>query len=153
MEKGRTFESIVGVLVLIIAAFFFNYVYSRSGWKGVDGYVLTAKFDRADGLSEGGDVKISGIRVGKIISATVDPKTFFAVVKFYVSNEIQLPKDSSAGVSSDGLFGGKYLALVPGGAEEKLQANDEIEDTTGPVSIESLISKFVFSQQKDDAKK
>ncbi|MDR1982259.1 MAG: outer membrane lipid asymmetry maintenance protein MlaD [Holosporaceae bacterium] len=150
MEKGRTFETIVGVFVLVIAIFFFNYVYTKSGWKGTDGYMLTAKFDKADGLSEGGDVKISGIKVGKIIEMKVDPDSFFAVVKFYVSKELQLPKDSSANVSSDGLFGGKYLSLVPGGDEELLKEGDEIENTSGPLNLESLIGKFVFSQNKEN---
>ena len=153
MEKGRTFETVVGFLVLIVAVFFFNYVYTKTGWQGLDTYTLTAKFDKADGLAEGGDVKISGIKVGKIISTEVDPSTFFAVIKFYVSKDIKLPKDSSASVTSDGLFGGKYLSLTPGGEEETLKEGDEIENTTGPINLESLIGKFVFSQDKEKEKK
>ncbi|MDR2157805.1 MAG: outer membrane lipid asymmetry maintenance protein MlaD [Holosporaceae bacterium] len=150
MEKGRAFETIVGFFVLIVAIFFFNYVYTKSGLKGVDGYLLTAKFDRADGLAEGTDVKVSGIRVGKVVCTSVDPDTFFAVVKFYVSKELKLPKDTSANVSSDGLFGGKYLSLSPGGDDESLKEGDEIANTTGPINLESLIGKFVFSQNKSN---
>ncbi|MDR0631745.1 MAG: outer membrane lipid asymmetry maintenance protein MlaD [Holosporaceae bacterium] len=149
MEKGRTFETVVGVFVLVVAVFFFNYVYRKSGWHGMDGYVLTAKFDKADGLSEGGDVKISGIQVGKIISMKVDPHSFFAIVKFYVPKELKLPRDTGANVASDGLFGGKYLSLTPGGEEESLKEGDEIENTAGPINLESLIGKYVFSQSKD----
>ncbi|MDR1551792.1 MAG: outer membrane lipid asymmetry maintenance protein MlaD [Holosporaceae bacterium] len=147
MEKGRTFETVVGVFVLIVAAFFFNYVYRKSGWQKTDGYVLSAKFDRADGLAEGSDVKISGIRIGKILSLKVDPETFFAIVTFCVPRSLNLPKDTSANVASDGLFGGKYLSLVPGGDEEVLKEGDEIESTSGPVNLESLIGKFLFSQK------
>ncbi len=149
MEKGRTFETVVGFLVLFVAVAFFNYVYTKTGWQGLDTYTLTARFDKADGLSEGGDVKVSGIKVGKIISMKVDASSFFAVVKFYVSKDIKLPKDSSANVASDGLFGGKYLSLTPGGEDEFLQEGDEIENTTGPINLESLIGKFMFSQDKD----
>ncbi|MCR4624014.1 MAG: outer membrane lipid asymmetry maintenance protein MlaD [Alphaproteobacteria bacterium] len=150
MEKGRTFETVVGVFVLIIAVCFFNYVYSKSSWKSIDGYVLKAKFDRADGLTEGTDVKISGVRVGKIDNIEVDPKTFFAVVTFHISEDIKVPTDSSANVASDGLFGGKYLSITPGGEEETLKNGEEIECTTGPVNLESLIGNFVMS--KDDTK-
>ncbi|MDR0678012.1 MAG: outer membrane lipid asymmetry maintenance protein MlaD [Holosporaceae bacterium] len=150
MEKGRTFETIVGVFVLMVAVFFFNYVYTKSGWRSTDGYMLTAKFDKADGLSEGGDVKISGIKVGKIIKIKVDPESFFAVVTFYVPGELRLPKDTSANVSSDGLFGGKYLSLIPGGDDDFLNEGDEIENTSGPLNLESLIGKFVFSQNKEN---
>lgn len=110
---------------------------------------MKARFDKADGLSEGTDVKISGVRVGKIDSIEVDPKTFFAVVTFHISGNIKIPADSSANVSSDGLFGGKYLSVTPGGEEETLKDGDEIENTTRPMNLESLIGKFLFSQEKD----
>ncbi|MDR1334088.1 MAG: MlaD family protein, partial [Holosporaceae bacterium] len=117
------------------------------------GYTLTAKFEKADGLSEGSDVKVSGIKVGKIVNMKVDPESFLAVVKFYVPHDLKFPADTSASVSSDGLFGGKYLALTPGGSDELLDENDEIENTSGPLNIESLIGKFVLSQQSKDEKK
>jgi phospholipid/cholesterol/gamma-HCH transport system substrate-binding protein len=150
MEKGRAFETIVGVFVLIIAVFFFKYVYTKSGYGSVDGYELIAKFDKADGLSEGADVKISGVKVGKVIKMSLDSDSFLAVVEFNVSPDLKLPKDTSASVASDGLFGGKYLSLTPGGEEEVLEAGDEIENTSGPINLESLIGKFVFSQNKEE---
>ncbi|MDR3180187.1 MAG: outer membrane lipid asymmetry maintenance protein MlaD [Holosporaceae bacterium] len=149
MEKGRTFETIVGFFVLLVALFFFYFVYSRSNWANINGYVLSAKFDRADGLGEGIDVKISGVRVGKILNIKVDPDTFLARVEFSVSNDIKLPKDTSASVQSDGLFGGKYLSLNPGGAEENIGAGGEIENTVGPTNLESIIGKFMLSKDKD----
>lgn len=149
MEKGRTFETVVGLFVLIIAVLFFCYVYQKSGWVKSDGIVLTARFDRADGLTEGTDVKISGVRVGKVISTSVDSDSFMGVVKFYVSNKIKLPRDSSASVLSDGLFGGKYLAIIPGGEDENLKDGDSIDNATSAVNIESLISSFLFSKDKD----
>ncbi|MDR1375386.1 MAG: outer membrane lipid asymmetry maintenance protein MlaD [Holosporaceae bacterium] len=148
MEKGRSFETIVGTLVLLVAIFFFHYVYSRSSWKGMDGYYLIAKFDRADGLAEGIDVKISGVRVGKVASLELDPSSFFAVVKFYVSEKVKLPNDSSANVASEGLFGGKYLSITPGGSKEFFNPGDEIEDTSGPLDLESLLGKFIFSSSE-----
>lgn len=149
MEKGRIFETVVGIFVLIVTVGFFNFVYSKSSWRSIDGYVLTARFDRVDGLAEGTDVKVSGIRVGKIDSLEVDPKTFFAVVKFHIFNYIKLPTDTSAVVSTDGLFGGKYLSLVPGGEDEYLKNGDEIEHTTGPISLETIVGKFLFSDDKE----
>lgn len=149
MEKGRTFETVVGVFILIITVFFFNYVYTKSGYGKIDECVLIAKFDKADGLSEGTDVKISGIRVGKILSMNVDPANFMAIVKFYVSKNLKLPKDTSASVMSEGLFGGKYLSLTPGGEDESLKDGDVIDNTSGPINIESLIGQFVFSKDKE----
>lgn len=149
MEKGRTFETIVGAFVLIVAGLFFNYVYHKSSWQNVDGYTLVAHFDHADGINEGSEVKISGIRVGKVFDVRVDPKTFLAVVKFYVSKDIKLPTDTSAKISSDGLLGGKYLELVPGEEDEILKPDEEISYTTGAVNLESLVGKFLFSGDKE----
>lgn len=148
MEKGRIFETVVGICVLIISACFFNFVYMKSNWKSIDGYVLKAKFDRADGLTEGTDVKISGVRVGKIDSIEVDPKSFLAVVTFHISKDIKIPVDSAASVTSDGLFGGKYLSISPGGEDETLKNGEEIERTTGPINLEGLIGKFLFSKDE-----
>jgi phospholipid/cholesterol/gamma-HCH transport system substrate-binding protein len=153
MEKNRKFEMVVGFFVLAITLFFFDYVYTKSGYNRKDGYTLVAKFEKADGLSDGSDVKVSGIKVGKIVEMKVDPESFLAVVKFNVPHDLKLPADSSASVSSDGLFGGKYLALTPGGSDELLDENDEIENTSGPINIESLIGKFVLSQQNNEEKK
>ncbi|MDR2766422.1 MAG: outer membrane lipid asymmetry maintenance protein MlaD [Holosporaceae bacterium] len=154
MEKGRTFETIVGVLVLATAILFFNYVYSKSGWNIKGGYTLMAKFDKADGLSEGGDVRINGVKVGKIISLEIDQSSFLAVAKLYVSGNIKLPRDSGASINSEGLLGGKYLSITPGGSEETLGNGEEIENTSGPVDLESLLGKFIFSSASDkEAKK
>jgi phospholipid/cholesterol/gamma-HCH transport system substrate-binding protein len=93
-------------------------------------------------------VKISGVRVGKILEIKVDPVTFMARVEFHLPNDMKLPKDTTASVSSDGLFGGKYLSLTPGGEDKTLKAGEIIENTTGPVNLESLIGKFVLSKDK-----
>jgi phospholipid/cholesterol/gamma-HCH transport system substrate-binding protein len=151
MEKGRTFETMIGLFVIIVAIFFFNYVYTKSGWKKSDGYVLTAIFDKADGLTEGTDVKISGVRVGKVLETTVDPKTFMATVKFYVSHGMELPKDTGAAVQNDGLLGSKYLALIPGGDNVNLKEGETIENTSGAINLESLIGNFVFSKSNNDS--
>ncbi|MDR1362041.1 MAG: outer membrane lipid asymmetry maintenance protein MlaD [Holosporaceae bacterium] len=146
MEKGRAFETVVGFFVLMVALFFFYFVYHKSTWHSTNQYRLVAKFDKADGLEEGTDVKMSGVRVGKISRICVDPRQFFAVVEFYVSGDLKLPRDSSASVASDGLFGGKYLSLTPGGEDENIPEDGEIVNTVGPISFESLLGDFVRSK-------
>lgn len=147
MERGRIFETIVGLFVLIVAVFFFNYVYTKSGWKKENGYIVTAYFDNATGLSEGIDVKISGIPVGKILETSINPNTFVAIIKFYVQHNIKLPKDTSATIQTDGLLGSKFLSLMPGGEEENLKEGDVIENTSGALNIEALLSQFLFSKK------
>lgn len=135
-----------GAGVLLIAAGFLFYAVAHGG-RGAqpDGMLLTAQFDRIDGLVNGADVRIAGVKVGSVVGSSIDPVSFNAVVGMRVDRSLRLPVDSSAEVSSDGLLGGKYLSIVPGGAERVLAEGGRITETQGSVSLESLLGRFIFS--------
>ena len=139
-------ETLIGAVVLVVASVFLWFAYSMGGLKTVDGYTLVGKFDRIDGLAEGSDVRLSGIKIGTVTKEEIDPQTYLAVVTMSIKPEIKLPTDSSAQVASDGLLGDKYLTLQPGGAEEMLKPGGEIEHTQGSVDIVSLVGRLIFSQ-------
>jgi len=145
--KGRSvLEVMTGAGVLLIAAGFLFYAVAHGG-RGAqpDGMLLTAQFDRIDGLVNGADVRIAGVKVGSVVASSIDPVSFNAVVGMRVDRSLRLPADSSAEVSSDGLLGGKYLSIVPGGAERVLGEGGRITETQGSVSLESLLGRFIFS--------
>ncbi len=142
---GNLVETLMGAVVLAVAGAFLVFAYSSAGTRVVDGYTLTAKFNRVDGLTLGSDVRMSGIKVGTVIDQTLDLETFYAVVKMEIDSSIELPDDSSIKVTSEGLLGGNYLALEPGGSEDLLGAGDEVEHTQGSVDLMALISQAVFS--------
>ena len=75
----------------------------------------------------------------------MDPQTYQAEVDFTVQNAVKLPVDTSAEVTSDGLLGGKYLSLVPGGDEKTLAAGGTVTITQSAISLEQLLGKFIFS--------
>lgn len=148
--SSRLFESIVGALIIGIAAWFFVYAYSsRIGSRGPV-YTLHARFDKADGLLVGSDVKVSGIKIGVVTHLTLDPQTYRAQVTFQLPQDIKMPTDSSAEVASEGFFGGKHLRLIPGGEETFLQPQETIEYTQSLPSLESLIGQFIFSSKKSE---
>jgi len=91
-------------------------------------------------------VRISGIKVGSIVSETLDPATFLAVVKVSVDPTIKLPSDSVAEILSSGLLGDKFLAIVPGAADDMLKPGGTIKFTQSPMSLENLIGQYIFSQ-------
>lgn len=109
------------------------------------GYQLHAAFGHIDGLSVGSDVRLAGVTVGHVRDMQVDPHTFQANIIFSVSPEIQLPVDSGAVITSDSLLGGKYVALTPGGDTAMLRPDGTISETQGAISLEQLLSKFIFS--------
>jgi phospholipid/cholesterol/gamma-HCH transport system substrate-binding protein len=139
-------ETVLGALVLLVACGFLFWAYGRSNIGSPNGYELVARFDRADGIDVGGDVRISGVKVGTVTAKSLDPQTYVAEVRFSVQNGIELPTDSSASVSSASLIGGKYLSIVPGGEDRYLEPGGQITLTQSSVSIEDLIGRYIFSQ-------
>jgi len=140
-------ETVMGAVVLVVAALFLFFAYTRTQTHTVTGYDVSARFDRVDGLRTGGDVRISGIKVGSIISQTLDPKTYLAVVHMTIDPSVKLPTDTVAQIASSGLLGDKYLSLVPGGAEETIPPGGRIQFTQPAISLESLIGQYIFSNQ------
>ena len=156
--RRNLLETVLGGVVLLVAALFLVFAYSNASLRTVSGYELLAKFDRIDGLNQGSDVKVSGIKVGTITSQEIDPKSYLAVIRFTVDPRIKLPVDSAAEVVSEGLLGSKYLSLVPGADAKILQPGQEIRFTQSPVNLESLIGQLLFSGKSgggssDDAAK
>ena len=139
-------ETLLGAVVLIVAVGFLAFAYNSSQIQQNDGYELIARFDKVDGLEPGSDVRISGIKVGTVLDQTLDPETYRAEVRFNLREDVRLPGDTSAAVVSNGLLGGKYLALVPGGDIEMLEAGDEVTLTQSAVNLEDLIGHMIFSQ-------
>ncbi len=147
--KNKTFEILIGAVVLGIAFFFFVYSYKNSGSEHSARVSYNASFDRVDGIVVGSDVRMSGVKIGIIKKLTVNIDTYMAEVSFAINQDIKLPSDSSAEIVSDGLLGGKYLALVPGGGEVFIKAGDSILHTQSSVNLEAMIGQLMFSKKSD----
>ena len=145
MARRNVAEVATGAVVLLVAAGFLAYAMAHSGRSATSGYTLHANFDHIDGMPVGSDVRMAGVKVGSITAEVIDPKTYLADVSFSVANAIRLPKDSSAEITSDGLLGGKYLSLSPGGDEQMLADGGTLTITQSSVSLEQLLGKFIFS--------
>jgi phospholipid/cholesterol/gamma-HCH transport system substrate-binding protein len=143
---GNVIETVMGGVILVVAALFLFFAYSTSQVRAVQGYQVTAQFERIDGIRDGGDVRIAGVKVGSIVSATLDPKTFLADVRMSIDPAYKLPDDTVAEIVSAGLLGDRYLALVPGGSEQTIAPGGRIKFTQAPVSLENLIGQMIFSQ-------
>ena len=150
--KNNVIETIVGAIVLTVAVLFLVFAYNSSGYRNDFKSHYSAKFDRVDGLQIGSDIRLSGVKVGLIKDITVNPETFMAHVHFNLNDTIKLPDDTLAEIVSDGLLGGKYLALVPGGSETLLKSGDEIMYTQASISLEAMIGQLIFSKKDDQHK-
>jgi phospholipid/cholesterol/gamma-HCH transport system substrate-binding protein len=146
-------ETITGGIVVILSLILLVYAYTATQHNNQQGYKISARFNKADGLVEGSDVKIGGIRVGSVSKMTIDPDTYAAVIELSINPKIKLPTDTSASIISESLLGGKYLDLQPGGDEEMMKEGGIIEQTQSSVILESLIGQFIFNgKDKEEAK-
>jgi phospholipid/cholesterol/gamma-HCH transport system substrate-binding protein len=143
MSENRA-EILAGAAVLAAAIGFLIYAGQETGFTARDGgsYTLTASFRSVEGVTVGTDVRLAGVKVGTVTALALNPETFFADATLSVQDNVLLPDDSAALVSSEGLLGGNFVELVPGGSLENLAPGAEIEDTQGAVSVISLMMKF-----------
>lgn len=138
-------ETVMGAIVLLMAAGFVSLAYEAANIRGSDGYEIEAEFGGTGGLAVGDDVRISGIKVGRIARQELDPVTYAARIVISLDQQIRIPADSSARITAASLLGGNYLELIPGADEEMMQPGEVIYDTLDPVSLTDLLGKAVFS--------
>ncbi|MSP94724.1 MAG: outer membrane lipid asymmetry maintenance protein MlaD [Alphaproteobacteria bacterium] len=138
-------ETLIGAVVIAVAALFLMFAYTSTGSGPVRGYDVVAEFNRADGVNTGTDVRMSGIKVGAVSGMRLDPQTYSAVLTLALENSIKIPDDSSARITSEGLLGSQYVSIEPGGSQDFLVAGGRIENTQGAVDLMGLIGKVMFS--------
>ena len=147
----NTTEILVGGAVLAAAIGFAVYAGQATGLsKSTAGYELTASFRSLEGVAVGTDLRLAGVKIGTITGVDLNPETYRADTRFTVANGILIPDDSAIAVASEGLLGGNYVEIVPGGSPFHFDPGDEITDTQGAVSLISLLLKFVTSSSSDD---
>ena len=130
--------------MLILAFVFVIFSLSNTGFQQ-KGKFINAEFGNVAGLKVGDDVLIAGIKVGEVSSNTLDSKSYLAVVKLNLQNNIFIPEDSVAKISSASLLGGQYVEIIPGASDEMLKDDETIYDTRDPVSLTDLLGQAVFS--------
>ncbi len=148
----NTTEIVVGGAVLAVAVGFLAYAGQATGLSaGRAEYELSASFRSADGIDVGTDVRMAGVKVGRVTAIALDPATYRASTVFSVRDGIEVPDDSAVAISSEGLLGGHYVELLPGGSPFYLEPGSEVEFTQGSVSLVSLLMKFVAGDEADEA--
>ena len=140
----HTTEVIVGAGVLAAAIGFVVYAGQISGFSNASAtYPLEASFRSLEGVSVGTDVRLAGVKVGTVSEVELNTETFRADTTVSVSRDVEIPDDSAIIIASEGLLGGNFVEIVPGGSPFYFESGDTIEDTQGAVSLVSLLLKFV----------
>ena len=147
--KSNTFEAIVGAFVIIISVVFLFFGFSTMKIQNSDSYNVSALFNRIDGIKIGSDIRMSGIKIGTVVSQELDNSSFEAKVLMSIDSKILIPDDSSAKITSYGLLGGNYISIEPGGSDIYLLNNEEIFFTQGSVDLIGLVGEALFSVEDE----
>jgi len=153
MRQTRAVEFGTGLFVFmgIVALFFLTTrVTNFDSYQGDKGYTLIARFDNVGTLKERSPVSMSGVTIGRVVDVEFDGDALEAVVRMRINSEYnKIPDDSDASILTQGILGGQYVGLEPGGSEDYFKDSDEIQFTQSALVLEQLISKYLFSQGED----
>lgn len=145
--NNSTVETLIGAVVVAIAAGFFLFAYNTSGQgRTAGGYTLTAEFDNAEGINVGTDIRMAGVKVGTVTGFSLNTENYMARVALQLDRQLKLTDDATAKVTSEGLLGSKFIAIEQGGSEVVLAEGEAISNTQGAVDIWSLISQAMFER-------
>lgn len=145
-------ETIMGVVVLVVAALFMMFAYRVSDLQVVKGYEINARFLKVGGLNTGADVRINGIKVGTVISQEINPLDYMVDVKLSILPSVTLSEDSVITISGDGLMGDKFVRIDPGHSSKKLENGSTAMNTKDAKSLEDMVGEIIFMVTNDDEK-
>lgn len=143
--NSRTKETLYGLAtVTIVGLLLASNVMQRHERRVENGGImmLTAQFNRTDGLREGAAVRLAGVPVGVVSDMRLTDR-YKAETLLAVRSDVELPDDTAAIIETDGLFGAKYIELQPGGGLDLLADGDRISYTQDAVILEELLAKIV----------
>lgn len=152
--RESVFETLTGLVVVVCAGLFMTYALANGtdGNSGSDRYEVTARFNNVAGISRGSDVRLAGVKIGVVQSIRADYDRAEAVLALAIDSGLELPDDTDAKISTDGLLGGAYIAVEPGGGFDTIakDGTGEIIYTRGSVDLLTLVGSFASSLGDDD---
>src|ERR1700744_5298155 len=111
-EENRNI--LIGAAVLLALLAGVAAIHINSARQASAGYPLLARFNKAEGVVPGTEVRLAGVAVGKVTEQKLD-ESFRAVLTLRLAGSVKLPTDSNAAIQTDGLLGAKFISLQPGG--------------------------------------
>ena len=146
--KKYAMETTVGIF-LVFGLLFIGYMTVKLGHVSLlsdNTYSLFARFTTVSGLRAGSSVDMLGIEVGRVGRLTMDQKDQKVVVEIRIQKDIKVYDDAIASIKTEGLIGGMFLSIDPGGSGKLLEPGGTITETQPAVDIVDLIGKYAFGE-------
>ena len=108
-----------------------------------------AAFSEAGGLKANDEVRVAGVRVGKVDSVALDGD--HVKVTFKVESGVDFGKDSAASIRIKTLLGSMYLALEPAGSGQLAEESTiPVERTTSPYDVVEAFAGLAETSERID---
>lgn len=145
MYASRGTQFLVGLFALlgIAALAILSFRLGRISILPTPGYILYANFDNIGGLKNGDEVDIAGVKIGKVLDATLVGNQ--AHVELEINQGVEIDDDAIASILSSGIIGGKYVGIQLGGSDRMLKGGDRIRQTESAFVLERLLGQFINS--------
>ena len=146
MEYNRSRDIAVGLFVLagLAAIGYLSLQLGGLSLRSDETLTVFANFDEIGGLKPRSPVVIAGVRVGQVDAIALG-EDYRARVAMKLSNDLELPIDSSASIVTSGVLGDRYISLQLGGEEIYLEDGEELEFVESAVLLERLIGQFIHN--------
>ena len=136
--------SLAAVVLLVMAAFRAQDLPLIGG-----GDTYYAAFAESGGLKADDEVRIAGVRVGKVESVALDGN--HVKVTFRVESESGFGTETSAAIKVKTLLGAMYLALQPAGPGQLAEGGEiPVERTSSPYDVVDAFSGLADTAEKID---
>ena len=106
-----------------------------------DMMILSATFNKVDGLNTGANVMISGINVGFVKDIKLERN--YPKITMMVDKNLKISNDSSISIQTDGLFGSKFLVIEIGGEENYFNNGDTFSYTEDSILLQELLDNII----------
>jgi|SRR3989337_2934751 len=132
----------LGLFVLGGVALFLTSVFYIGSERNVFNktFTVSAVFKNVEGLTEGDNVWLSGVKIGTVKNVTIisEGQVIVNLSLKDKQNEF-IKKNATAFIGSDGLVGSKIVVIRPGTAQETIHDNDTI-NSLSPTDTQELIN-------------
>ena len=110
-----------------------------------------AAFSEAGGLKANDEVRVAGVRVGKVDAVELDGDQ--VKVTFKIEDGVDFGKDSGASIRIKTLLGSMYLALEPAGGSQLAEGSTiPVERTDSPYDVVQAFAGLAETSERIDTK-
>jgi len=142
MGESRTIRFVIGVIALILGAV----VLVVTGRLVAENlippptYAISADFENVGGLKTGDEIQIGGVTIGHVARISLEKGRAHVVMR--IERSVRISSDAVAEISTAGIVGGRYIAIIPGRDQHYLSEGDTLRHTHSALILDNALEQL-----------